>query len=56
MKFTEERLKDFLEDKPFFENKECYCLGENLEDAAEIVAKIIGYNRKVTSNVEMDNG
>ncbi len=63
MKLSKERLNDFLADKPFFENKECYCLGNSLEEAAEIVSKITNFDRKdimrqerEEQNVGLDTG
>ena len=49
MKFTDKaKLDDFLKDKPFFEDKECYCLGSNLNEAAEVVAEIMDFKKKET--------
>lgn len=41
MKFTSEQLQLFLEDKAFYNNKECYCLGNSFEEAAKIVTEIV---------------
>lgn len=42
MKFTnEENLKKFLNDEPYYENKEDYCLGDSLESASNIVNQLM---------------
>lgn len=42
MKFTnEENMKKFLNDEPYYTNREDYCLGNNLENAGNIVNQII---------------
>ena len=42
MKFIEkEDVEKFLEDEPFFKNNDCYCLGNSLEEAGEIVEIIV---------------
>lgn len=46
MKFNNENLQRFLNDKPFFENEESYCLGNTLEDAGEVVRKIMDGKKK----------
>lgn len=43
MKFkSEAKLQAFLEDKPFFHSTDCYCLGNTLEEAGEIVRQMMG--------------
>ena len=55
MKFaTEEAKEKFLHDEAFWESNESYCLGNKLEEAGEIIKKIM--ERKEQSHVGMDNG
>lgn len=53
MEFTEEQKLLFLQDKPFYENDNCFCLGNSLEEAGEIVEQIVN-NKKET--LECGNG
>jgi len=46
MKFNDESRKLFLEDKPFYENNECFCLGNSLEEAGEIIKRIVKAKNK----------
>lgn len=42
MKFTnEENLRKFLNDEPYYENKDDYCLGDSLESASNIVNQLM---------------
>ena len=41
MEFNEEQRTAFLNDIPFYENNDCYCLGNSLEEAGKIVQKIV---------------
>lgn len=56
MKFDAETLQMFLDDKPFFKNKDCFCLGSTLEEAGDIVSKIVedDMHKGGTANVGMD--
>lgn len=38
---TEEAREKFLQDKAFFESRDSYCLGETMEEAGEILKKIV---------------
>ncbi len=41
MKFkTEEERQKFLNDEPYYENPDSYCLGNTMEEAAEILKQI----------------
>lgn len=54
MKFdSSENTEKFLNDIKFYENINCYCLGNTLEDAGEIIRKIIE-EQEMTENVGMD--
>ncbi|MBR0542341.1 MAG: hypothetical protein IJK26_09075 [Clostridia bacterium] len=39
--FTEEELKRFLSDEPFYNNQHSFCLGKTLAEAGEIFRKIM---------------
>ena len=55
MKFcTEEAKEKFLRDEAFWENNESYCLGDTLEEAGDIIKKIM--EGKEQTYVGMDNG
>lgn len=41
MKFDTDSLNDFLQDIPFYKNKECFCLGNTLEEAGCVISQII---------------
>lgn len=58
MRFVnEEALNAFLDDKPFYENNDCFCLGDTLAEAGCIVREIVkgstGYE-SVKHNVQGD--
>ena len=53
MEFTEEQKLLFLQDKPFYENDNCFCLGNSLEEAGEIVKQIVN---KKKEKLECGNG
>lgn len=57
MKFDAETLQMFLEDKPFYKNNECFCLGNTMEEAGEIISQILKNNMSEgrTGDVGMDN-
>lgn len=56
MKFDAETLQMFLKDEPFFQSKDCFCLGNSLEEAGEIISQIVNSKNceRGTDNVGMD--
>lgn len=45
MKFlSDENLQDFLDDKPFYVNNDCFCLGNSLAEAGSVVNTIVEAN------------
>lgn len=46
MNMSEQELELFLKDVPFYRDNECYCLGKTLEDAGNIVRRIVGLERE----------
>lgn len=53
MIFNEKTLKDFLDDKPFFESAKCYCLGNTLREAGEIIKQEVISASRGTGDVGM---
>lgn len=41
MKLSGDKLRDFVADIPFYENNECFCLGNDLSAAGTIVGQIV---------------
>lgn len=62
MKFdSNDSLQDFLDDKPFYVNNDCFCLGDTMAEAGLIVNKIVeanteGNNKDGDGRVDVDNG
>lgn len=55
MKFDADSLSAFLKDMPFYANNECFCLGNSLDEAGEIVRQIVEANlERKQSDVGMD--
>lgn len=63
MRFSNSKtLNDFLDDKAFYKNSDCFCLGNTLAEAGVVVKKIVkAYERRmkraqgVKINVGVDN-
>lgn len=56
MKFDADSLGAFLKDVPFYANNECFCLGNNFEEAGDIVRQIVEANwERKESNVGVDS-
>ncbi len=53
MIFDAKSLRSFLNDVPFYENGNCFCLGDTLTEAGEIV-KQIAERKESNNNVELD--
>lgn len=47
MKFDEVTREKFINDTPFYENEDCYCLGNTLEECGEIL--------KIISDIKQNN-
>lgn len=61
MKFkSETELQAFLDDKPFFQNADCFCLGNSMTEAGSIIRQMIESTDKSgkagTDNVAVDTG
>ncbi len=61
MKFPSENcLKAFLNDEPFYATKDCFCLGKTLTDAGRVVRKLMDDTRTEAKerkgNVAVDYG
>lgn len=56
LKLNDEELKDFLSDKPFYKNDDCYCLGKTLEEAGEIFRKIMEGRERANVGVAESKG
>lgn len=55
MKFDADSLCAFLKDTPFYANNECFCLGDTLDEAGDIVRRIVEANwERKESDVGMD--
>ena len=49
MKFkSEEELKMFLQDKPFYKDNESFCLGDTMAEAGAIISEIIEETERKT--------
>lgn len=51
----ESTLIAFLNDKPFYENNDCFCLGDTLAEAGCIVDKIVKANELYRQPTTADN-
>lgn len=52
MKLSKERLRDLLLDIPFFDNENCFCLGDTMAEAGNIVRKIVSYRESEVKSDE----
>lgn len=51
MQFKDDNtLTAFLDDKPFYENNNCFCLGNTLAEAGRIIEKIVKTNEIIGSS------
>lgn len=56
MKFNEEQKTAFLKDIPFYENNDCFCLGNSLEEAGKILKQIAEGKNCVKKKNERSSG
>lgn len=52
MKFTDAQLECFLSDTPFYQDKKCYCLGNSMSEAGDVISNAM---KGETSDVGVDS-
>lgn len=45
-------LQSFLDDKPFYESNDCFCLGDTLAEAGCVIAEIVKVNENGAEHAE----